>query len=334
LDFAFVNDNEDPTWLKEVVGEHALILDATERPKAAVYNVGPKTHAWNETTFDHLALQKQRLLDIAVEKGYDHFWLVDSDLLLSPLTLQSLISNDLPIVNAVFWTQWTPEQPPMPQVWTKNPYDMTGLGMTLPEFFLKLHDRQLVRVMGGGACTLISTEVMDRVRYYPRLEGLPDHNMWQGEDRTFAVLAQRHHIHQYADPWPNIFHCYHPEQRTPDIMDQWMHELAQVVDAQQYGLMLSFRIKHLQMDDGNYLPETQSIRTRFGSHNMLPELERLLMQMRPGEERLLKLHYPMYWPFNPGAQQEVVVNLVDVRAAGPAPILHLHSFEGAHANGN
>jgi len=119
IDLCYVNDldpDEDDYKAASGVlfdsGVSVINTDIHERPAGAEYVVAEDTHHWQVATFEWLAQQKQRLLDKAKEEGYDAIWLVDTDLLCGPETLQSLIDTGKPIISGVFWTRWQQEKTP------------------------------------------------------------------------------------------------------------------------------------------------------------------------------------------------------------------------------
>jgi hypothetical protein len=345
LDFFFVDDTEEQlttTVWDAWEGKEYGWIKADPRPIDAEYAIGAKTHIWNVPTFDHLAAQKQKILDHAVANGYTHLFLVDSDILLEPSTLRLLLANDLPICNGVFWTAWQLGAQPLPQCWLSHPYELEGLGKSAHEFVRDLTRRQLTRCLGGGACVLINTEILGQTRYYPRLDGLPQGGMWQGEDRSFAIRAQRHRIRQHADGWPNIYHLYHPHQREPEFIEQVEKQLYESRDKEaDYGDLINFKITPLEDSHlaESIEPDLQHFRGRLGAIDMLPELEAALHGMKPGDDAIVELNFPSWWEIQnmywvggstPYANHSKVVQveMLDVREFGYAPVIADYAFRG------
>ena len=321
--------------------DDVTLIEADERPDDAVYGVGKDTHIWNISTFDHLARQKQKLLDYAVLEDCSHVLLVDSDLLLEPTTLLSMLSLNELIVNAVFWTHWTQQSHAQPQCWLRHPYGLEGLGIRQHQYLEQLTDRQALRVLGGGACTLFDTRVFEKLRYYPRLENLPNEGMWQGEDRTMAVLAQNYHIAQYADAWPDIYHAYQPEQRTQEALDNaWLQLRAPRQLEAKYGDAISFLLTPMEEPALANIQTVASrcFRGRLGALQVLPEIEVALAEMSPGESRIIGVNFP-HW-FQPttlasgeqldyaGKEKLYEVEMIDIKPHGYAPVLAQHLFRG------
>ncbi len=301
----------------------AQILPSDPRSDEAIYQIGAKTHHWNTETFDHLAKQKQKLLDYTVENGIDFAFLIDSDLILDQKTFLSALHTRKALISSVFWTQWQAGDPRSlgPQVWLRNPYGQEGLGMTQGEFWKRLVDRKVTRIFGGGACHLIHKNALEKgIRYFPRLPGLPNEGMWQGEDRTFAILAQQRHEPQFADPWPDIFHAYHQDQRTDEVLQNAVQALSQRSQKYvSYGDRINFAVESLENDalKDKYFP----VRGRMGGLEMVPNLEALLLELAVGESAIHEIAFPFWWPEGQGLKRVVRVTLVDAKPYGFPPVL-------------
>lgn len=334
--YGFINDG-GPEQLELLAPlEPALVLPGEARPDEARYAVTEQTHLWEVATIEHVARQKQRLIDYAVQAGYSHVFFVDSDLLLEPTTLLSLWATKARIVNAVFWTRWSPESAAGPQCWLTHPYGMAGLGLEEHEYLRKLIRRQLVRVLGGGACVLVSTDAFRRgVRYHPRVPGLPQGGMWQGEDRSFALYSDRLHERQLADGWPDIYHAYHPSQRTPEALaEAWQVLSAPRQLRANYGDYVNFTVEpmedpHLQEALARK-PELSCVRGRLGGIDCAPEIEEALLEMAPGESRMLDIHFPRWSTVDPYRGQTKIIQLtmVDIKPYSAAPVIAEEVFEG------
>lgn len=332
VEYVFVDDSDD-SGVADCIYESlpgAQILPTDKRPDQAIYNVGSSTHHWNTETFDHLAKQKQKLLDYAVEHHFDFVFLVDSDLLLDRRTLTSALHTKKGLVSSVFWTQWQKGNPKSlgPQVWLRNPYAQDGMGMTQGTFWKKLVDRRVTRIFGGGACHLIHRSVLERgVRYFPRLPGLPTEGMWQGEDRTFAILAQQHHHHQFADPWPDIIHAYHQDQRSDESLKNAFFALTGPLQTySKPGDLINFTLE--AFEEPSLKDKIFPIRGRLGGLEMVPNLEALLLELPVGEEAIHEVAFPFWWPEMSGQKRVIRVKLLDVKPYGFHPVLADFALEG------
>lgn len=301
VDYRYINDlhmdDQDYTEARDVLYDtypdkiQVISSDFAERPPGATYGVSEDTHHWAEPTFEYLGSIKDRLLHQAVSGGYDAVWLVDTDLLVGPGTLRSLINSGKPVTSAVFWTAWSQGSPVLPQVWQRHPYELDG-GRTkhIHTFLNKIAQRQLINVGGLGACTLISTEaIKSGLTFTPFVPGLPRDGMWQGEDRHFCVKAQRLHIPLFADAWPDVFHVYRPSDR--ENMEKAMISLGgRRKPTPELGDLVSFTVEPLTVP--RLAGFKLHVRGRLGSLKLLPELEQDLRDLAVGEEILTQLYYP------------------------------------------
>jgi hypothetical protein len=323
VDYFYINDldpdEDDYKESHDVLFGHkeveVLNTNIEDRPSGAEYVASQDTHHWQQATFDWLGSLRQKFLDKVVEDNYDAGFLVDSDLLLDPRCLQSLITCDKPITSAVFWTKWQPGAPPLPQVWLKHPYGFSGRGWKEHEFLQELSNGALVRVYGLGACTLFKASILDKVAYHPLLQGLPTGGMWQGEDRSFCVRAERAHVEMWADAWPNIWHCYRPgqEEKIPGILDT-LPTLNKEHEP-NWGDFVSVTCE--PVSEPQLVGHAEHVRGRLGKIPVMEEIEDALLEMKPGGEALVKVNYP-HWhdiPEYRGATKVIRVKLRDVKHA-------------------
>lgn len=334
--FGFVNDG-GPEQLEQLAAiQPAVVLPAESRPADALYSISQQTHLWNVSTFEHLARQKQRLLQYAIDAGYSHVFLVDSDLLLEPTTLLNLWPNQQTITNAVFWTRWQQGAPAQPQCWLQHPYGFRGLGMEEHDFIARLVERQVIRCIGGGACTLIPMQALKRgVRYHPRIASLPQEGMWQGEDRTFALHASSLHIRQLADGWADVFHAYHPEQREGEVLaEAWSILNAPRQQQANYGDQISLLIEPLEdrqlVASLELEPEMRCVRGRLGGLRLAPEIEAKVLEMHPGDSAMLDVRFPSWSELQHYRNQHRMLRLtlLDCKPYSAAPTLAEDVFAG------
>jgi hypothetical protein len=254
------------------------------------------THHWEQSAFERVAQNKQLLFDKAVKEGYTHVWICDTDLLLDHTTLSSMLAVQRPCVAAVFWTRWNPGAPSQPQTWLRHPYQLDGRGLSAAEFRRRLVDKQLTRVYGLGACMLVHTDVLKHgAHYWPLLpELVAAGGMNAGEDRTFSLLCERLHVDMWADPFPDIFHVYRPEDT--ELMDVFLQEFQtrQHNDSlyPTYGDYVSLQI--VPLEDPHV--GGQSIRGRVGQLRLLPEIEQAVLGMRRGDRKVRAYSRPERWP--------------------------------------
>ncbi|MEF3307165.1 glycosyltransferase [Paenibacillus sp. GYB003] len=217
--YLFYDDNEDEASrdLLHAFRESrpGTIVLRSDRETSASYSRDEYTHYWKEELIWKVADMKDRMLRHALERGYDYIFLVDSDLVLHPLTLERLIETGKDIVSNIFWTRWQPNTIEMPQVWLRDEYTMTAKrrGETLTDeesaartkhFLAMLRVPGLYEVGGLGACTLISRKA---IRAGVRFAEIKNLSFW-GEDRHFCIRAQALGFDLFVDTHYPAYHLY------------------------------------------------------------------------------------------------------------------------------
>ena len=158
---------------------------------------------------------KNLIIDFALEYGYDYLFLVDSDLVLHPKTLQRLLYVEKDIVSNIFWTKLSKGDEYEPQVWLMDqrlcydpsaPYTKSRIIRTVKtqEFFTMLKEKGTYRVGGLGACTLISQKVL---RAGVNFDSLYNISFW-GEDRSFCIRAVAAGFELFVDTYYPAYHIY------------------------------------------------------------------------------------------------------------------------------
>jgi len=282
------------------------------------YADGAETRQWTKPAFGRLAQLKNRMLQYALDEGYDFVWLLDADVMCDPFTLQSMLdsadierwyANDqlaYPIVSAVYWTRWQNPQPGStdqvhagPQVWLVHPYQLHGHGWTEPDFRAALVARKRVRVWGLGACTLIPRHALAKGVSFAPFDGLPPGPMSEGEDRHFCAHATARHVPLIADAWPDIYHAYHPHEY------EQLAERVTALERPPYGHavqgdLVSGKLEILEpvADPNGRFQRLRAhwLRGKLGTLPVLPQVEEALAALKPGEAKLVKLHFPVHWP--------------------------------------
>ncbi|OAS21141.1 hypothetical protein [Paenibacillus oryzisoli] len=162
------------------------------------------THHWTNENLAAVTYMKNRLLFEA--SAFDAFFLVDSDIILHPETLQQLVKADKPIVSNVFWTKWQPDEAEMPNAWNYDHYSF------LPGELERWREPGIYPVGMSGACILIKREViLAGVNYSPIYN--VSHSLW--EDRAFCIRAACAGFQIYMDTTYPAKHLY----RESDIQE-------------------------------------------------------------------------------------------------------------------
>lgn len=145
------------------------------------YTKTDKTHEWRIENFSAVVEMKNSLIQKAITEKYDYIFFCDSDIVLHPMTVADLLSEQKDMISATFWTRWEPDQPPMPNVWDFDHYQITK------ETLQNLIERKTTHKVGmTGACTLISYKMLEAgVNWSP----ITNVSMTAWEDRAFCIRA-------------------------------------------------------------------------------------------------------------------------------------------------
>lgn len=239
VDWLFADDNDDPASAAMLRAARApgggqccvgAVQDAAAHP---AYNCDD-THHWESDARlpERVGQMKDGILAHARAGGYDACLLVDSDLVLRPATLQTLLGAGKDIVSEVFWTAWRTGEPEAPNVWVCDQYSF-GFSRTGEQeranrerIWPVLRVPGLYRVGGLGACTLFSRRALRAkdasggpgLRFWPALDNV---TFW-GEDRHLCIRAAALGLERWAHVGCEPLHLY----RESDLgrLEAWCEE--------------------------------------------------------------------------------------------------------------
>jgi hypothetical protein len=217
MDYIFIDDNDNAEakeLLKNFAGEIETKCEIIPS-SPSLYYCDEKTHYWNDKLIWKVAAFKNKIIEYAKEKNYDFLFLIDSDILLHPSTINELVKTNKDIVSNIFWTSWQPNTIPLPQVWMSDEYTLyeknpgeqlsqNEINKRTDTFLEMLKKPGTYRVGGLGACTLISKEALLKGVSFERITNL---SYW-GEDRHFCVRADALGIPLYVDTHFPAYHIY------------------------------------------------------------------------------------------------------------------------------
>ncbi|MBD3919406.1 glycosyltransferase [Paenibacillus sp. PR3] len=222
-DYVLIDDNEDAASYSmlqqftesirsEGMSNVVLIEGRVDSAPRMTYYKDEMTHYWNDALIDKIAGWKDLMIAMARDGDYDALLLVDSDLILHPETVESLLDADRPIVSSLFWTQWQQGGAELPQVWLKDHYwpwqgadeGSSEAAAARNDLLLKLRTPGVYEVGGLGACTLINRKALQQPISFQRI---PNLSLW-GEDRHFCVRAAALGIELAVDTRYPVFHVY------------------------------------------------------------------------------------------------------------------------------
>ena len=317
-------------WLKERGGELLRSVPGA----VGDFADGPEhvTHQWSLNAMRRVGANKNKILRRALELKADYAFFADSDLIMDTTTLASLIAVEKPIATAVYWTHWQKQRSEtqrlyaQPQVWLRHPYMLDGRGMDAAEFLTKLVNREVTRVWGFGACTLINRKVLETgIDFSPALD-IPQQGLMAGEDRQYCIKVERGHIDAFADPWPDIFHIYHADQRAA-IPEMVSRLAAPHPTTPAFGALVALRLEALEPlphANGGWMQiARQFVRGRLGALPLMPELEEAVYGMQRGDVQIVPVHCPVHYtmPYLRGKRRLVRVQLVDTKPLAFPPVL-------------
>ncbi|OPH57491.1 glycosyltransferase [Paenibacillus ferrarius] len=224
VSYFFIDDNEDKAsslLLQQFQAERGRTEIQVEAAELKHYQKDEYTHYWQEETIWKVARMKDAMIVYAIERNFDYLFLLDSDLILHPQTLEQLVLAKKDIVSNIFWTKWQPDTIEMPQVWVCDQYtlyhkerketltDEEAAARTW-QFFKQLRIPGVHEVGGLGACTLISRKALkDGVRFAE----IPNLSFW-GEDRHFCIRARAMGFSLFVDTHYPAYHIYRKSELT------------------------------------------------------------------------------------------------------------------------
>lgn len=340
--FAFVSDTDDPE-------ANALLDDFTVRHPGIVFRPGagpqdtddsdPVTHRWSPSGMARVGRYKNLLLQYTVSQKAWGIWFVDADLICDPTTIASLWSHRAPIACAVYWTHWHNPATAAgtlhaaPQVWLSHPYGLEGHGMDAAEFRHRLVKKERTQVWGQGACTLIRADAIQKGVSFDYVPGVSTEGMMAGEDRHFCLRATALHLPMLADPWPDIFHIYHPQDRDliPTMQARLGTPHPQTPRVGDWVNLVIEPMEPVPIGPGQLAHQPPAFfRGRIGAGRLLPELEERVASMTRGTTTVLGVHYPIHYPvpFLRGQRRLMRVTLVDCKPDGYPPVLEQELLRG------
>ncbi len=290
------------------------------------------SHQWSESAMVRVGAAKDRIIAEARARNVDALWFCDADLICDTTTLKALLAAPGPITTAVYWTRWSAraiETQPIyaaPQVWLTHPYGLAGAGIAEHEFRDRLARRQLLKVAGYGACTLIQRRALEAGVSFAPVPGIPRGGLMAGEDRQFCIRAQMLHMDGYADAWPDIFHIYHPtDVAKAAAYAQRLSESHATRAA--FGDLVNLTIAPIEpvpwQGGGFTAVPPQYVRGRLGALPLAPELEEAVYDLARGESHIVTVHFPIHYDvsFYRGKRRLIRVTLNDCKPNGYAPTL-------------
>lgn len=105
VSYLFVDDNEveaSQQLLFDFQMKYGRTVIHKEEKHPETYDKDEFTHYWPEEAIWKVARMKDTILSYALENRFDYVFLIDSDLILHPNTLEQLVSADKAIISNIF----------------------------------------------------------------------------------------------------------------------------------------------------------------------------------------------------------------------------------------
>ena len=255
VDYYLVNNN-DNSGSKKLIEEFCnefsenVIINHVEAVEQYIRT--DDTHFWSANLVWKVAEYKNKIIEHCKKKDYDYLFLVDSDLVLHPKTLECLVATNKDIISEIFWTKWKKDTMGLPQVWLYDEYSLIQKKrfeilnkqeeqQRCFNFLQQLKKPGIYEVGGLGACTLISRDALNKGVNYNEIYNLTFH----GEDRHFCIRAAAMGYKLYVDTTYPAYHIYRKEylKGVEDFKNKCKNSLK------------SFPIKSLKVEVENFSKE-------------------------------------------------------------------------------
>ncbi|MFW5980293.1 MAG: glycosyltransferase family 2 protein [Halanaerobiales bacterium] len=222
IDYCFINDNHDKSSEKLLknfrpLGSRVEIIDKIDYEND--YYKDDLTHYWHEELIWKVAGYKNMIIDYCLENSYDYLFLLDSDLVLHPDTLQRLIICGKDIISELFWTKFHKNGSDIPQVWLRDSYTLFNkarnekitkeeVNKRANDFLNKLRRAGVYKVGGLGACTLFKRKVLEKGVNFSEIYNLS----FFGEDRHLCIRAAALGYDLHVDTCYPAYHIYRKKE--------------------------------------------------------------------------------------------------------------------------
>lgn len=183
--------NNCPEVIPHIRGAKYVVRDSDQ-----AYVKTSNDHLWTLENMWFMGEMRNETIREALAGGFDYWLSVDTDLVLDPRTLQTLIDADKDIVSEIFWTQG-----PNGRYWCNAWMQDQSFGM--PE---EWHKPGLYRVGMTGALTLVKRRVFEAGVDYTKIPNI--HQALRGEDRHFCVRAACAGFEMWIDTHCPAEHLY------------------------------------------------------------------------------------------------------------------------------
>ncbi len=181
--------------LKDLFTKESYMIYKNE----TVYHKDDNTHHWEFKNFSDVVNMKNILINVMLKNDYDYIFFIDSDIILHPKSLQSLLSADKDMIANIFWTKWKPDDEPNPNAWDFDNY-------LFKEGSIEQWKQQGYYQVGmTGACTLIKRKVLESGVNWNPIYNI-SYSYW--EDRAFCIKTAVNGFEIWIDTHYPATHLY------------------------------------------------------------------------------------------------------------------------------
>lgn len=179
-----------------------LIPELYPQDKYITYDTGEyfqrihNDHIWTQSNMETMETLRNLTIQHALDNNYDYWFSIDTDVVLHPLTLKTLLEADKDIVSEIFWSTSKDIH-----TWCNAWMCDQGSGM-LQEW----HNPGLYQCGMTGACTLVKRKVLTAGVNYSHIPNIQ--RALFGEDRHFCVRAAVHGFELWVDTHYPANHLY------------------------------------------------------------------------------------------------------------------------------
>lgn len=184
--FFVVNDCDEV--IPEIRGDYVICNTGDEYRKAE------NDHLWTMQNLDKMSYLRNVTIAQTLKGGYDYLFSVDTDLVLQPQTLQTLLDADKDIISELFYTNhWC-------NAWMWDQSDGMTTDWQVPGQY---------KVGFTGACMLVKRRVFEHGVSYTKIPNIM--YALRGEDRHFGVRAACLGFEMWTDSTCPPIHLYTDE---------------------------------------------------------------------------------------------------------------------------
>ena len=225
VSYFFIDDNTDDLSSKMLesfkTNNDVIIKTASEFFSGLSdknYYCDNNTHHWNSENIERITAFKDSIIEYCITNDYDFLFLIDSDIVIDKRSLNHLISRNVDVVSNVFYTQWQPNGPLVPQCfWIPDvyqqfesfnkPLNSNAATQIKTDMYARIRVPGIYKVDGLGACTLITCSALKKG---VRFKTIPNLSI-PGEDRHFCIRAGVLGIDLFMDSVYPAYHIFREE---------------------------------------------------------------------------------------------------------------------------